>query len=132
MGQRHGKATYDSAARPFLNLSLAAVGTLWETFNDVADGFGINLYEFKEICAELEEELQLNRAKLDKVRVLCRLRYRWREEARGSPDSHLIAHSSIAAFSGPTSPRCLPQRKLLFTSQTDQVRESTVHASRCR
>lgn len=68
MGQRHGKAAYDSAARPFLNLSLAAVGTLWETFNDVADGFGINLYEFKEICAELEEELQLNRAKLDKVR----------------------------------------------------------------
>lgn len=67
MGQRHGKAVYDGAAKPFLNLSLAAVGTLWETFNDVADGFGINLHEFKEICAELGEELQLNRAKLDKV-----------------------------------------------------------------
>ncbi|CAN0372281.1 unnamed protein product, partial [Scytosiphon promiscuus] len=35
MGQRHGKAVYDSAAKPFLNLSLTAVGTLWETFNDV-------------------------------------------------------------------------------------------------
>lgn len=67
MGQRHGKAVYDSAAKPFLNLSLAAVGTLWETFNDVADGFGINRHEFTEICAELGEELQLNRVKLDKV-----------------------------------------------------------------
>eukprot|EP00752_Nemacystus_decipiens_P008508 g7598.t1 len=67
MGQRHGKAVYDSAAKPFLNLSQAAVGTLWETFNDIADGFGINLHEFKEICAELGEELQLNRAKLDKL-----------------------------------------------------------------
>ncbi|CAM9912331.1 unnamed protein product, partial [Ectocarpus sp. 4 AP-2014] len=43
------------------------VGTLWETFNDVADGFGINLHEFLEICSELGEELQLNRAKLDKL-----------------------------------------------------------------
>ncbi|CAM9158468.1 unnamed protein product, partial [Scytosiphon promiscuus] len=67
MGQRHGKAVYDSAAKPFLNLSLTAVGTLWETFNDVADGFGINLYEFQAICAELGEELQLNKAKLDKL-----------------------------------------------------------------
>lgn len=67
MGQRHGKAVYDGAAKPFLNLSLAAVGTLWETFNDVADGFGINLHEFREICAELGEELKLNRAQLDKV-----------------------------------------------------------------
>lgn len=71
MGQRHGKAVYDGAAKPFLNLSLAAVGTLWETFNDVADGFGINLHEFREICAELGEELKLNRAQLDKVLLLC-------------------------------------------------------------
>lgn len=67
MGQRHGKAVYDHAARPFVNLSFAAVGTLWETFNDVADGFGINLHEFREICSELGEELQLNRAKVDQV-----------------------------------------------------------------
>lgn len=67
MGQKHGKAVYDEDAKTFLNLSFAAIGTLWETFNDVADGFGINLYEFREICAELGEELQLNRAKLDKV-----------------------------------------------------------------
>lgn len=67
MGQKHGKAVYDSAARPFLNLSFAAIGTLWETFNDVADGFGINLHEFNEICSELGEELLLNRAQLDKV-----------------------------------------------------------------
>lgn len=67
MGQKHGKAVYDNAARPFLNLSFAAIGTLWETFNDVADGFGINLHEFNEICSELGEELLLNRAQLDKV-----------------------------------------------------------------
>lgn len=67
MGQRHGKAVYDNAAKPFLNLSLTAVGTLWETFNDVADGFGINLHEFQAICAELGEELQFNKARLDKV-----------------------------------------------------------------
>lgn len=67
MGQKHGKAVYDEAARPFVNLSAAAVGTLWETFNDVADGFGINVHEFKAICAELAEELQLNRAKIDKA-----------------------------------------------------------------
>lgn len=67
MGQKHGKAVYAKAATPFLNLSSAAVGTLWETFNDVADGFGINLHEFREICGELGEELQLKRAQLDKV-----------------------------------------------------------------
>ena len=67
MGQKHGKAIYHEDAKPFLNLSFAAVGTLWETFNNVADSFGINLYEFREICGELAEELQLNRAKLDKV-----------------------------------------------------------------
>lgn len=67
MGQKNGKAVYDEAARPFLNLSFAAIGTLWETFNDVADGFGINLHEFREICSELGEELVFNRAQLDKV-----------------------------------------------------------------
>lgn len=72
MGQRHGKAVYDHAARPFVNLSFAAVGTLWETFNDVADGFGINLHEFREICSELGEELQLNRAKVDQVHTAAR------------------------------------------------------------
>lgn len=59
---------YDKAAGPFLNLSAAGVGTLWETFNDVADGFGININEFRTICMELKEEMQVNRAKLDKVR----------------------------------------------------------------
>lgn len=67
MGQRHGKAVYDEAARPFVNLSAAAVGTLWETFNDVAEGFGINVHELRAICSELGEEMQMNRAQLDKV-----------------------------------------------------------------
>ncbi|CAM9890638.1 unnamed protein product [Choristocarpus tenellus] len=66
MGQKAGKAIYRAESRPFVNLTLAGVTTLWETFNDVADGFGINVHEFKEICAELAEELQLNRVKIDK------------------------------------------------------------------
>ncbi|CAM9719268.1 unnamed protein product, partial [Discosporangium mesarthrocarpum] len=65
MGQKHGKAIYKEVSRPFLNLSLGGVNTLWEAFNDIADGFGINIHEFKEICAELAEELQLNRVKID-------------------------------------------------------------------
>lgn len=67
MGQKHGKAIYDESAKPFINLSFAAVGTLWEAFNDVADGFGINFHEFRVICSVLGEELQLNMVKLDKV-----------------------------------------------------------------
>jgi hypothetical protein len=31
----------------------------------VADGFGVSLHEFKEIMAELTDELGLNRAKMD-------------------------------------------------------------------
>jgi hypothetical protein len=43
----------------------AAIESLWEAFNDVADGFGITLYEFQEICAELTNELGVNRVKMD-------------------------------------------------------------------
>ena len=43
----------------------AAIESLWEAFNDVADGFGITLFEFQEICAELAGELGVNRVKMD-------------------------------------------------------------------
>ncbi|GMH75277.1 hypothetical protein TrLO_g13994 [Triparma laevis f. longispina] len=65
MGQKHGKAVYNEAAIPFINLPFAAIESLWEAFNDVADGFGITLFEFQEICAELASELGVNRVKMD-------------------------------------------------------------------
>lgn len=46
-------------------VSLPSVEAIWEAFNDLADGFGVSLYEFKEICAELADELGMNRAKID-------------------------------------------------------------------
>ena len=46
-------------------MPLASIEALWEAFNDVADGFGITLFEFQEICAELAPELGVNRTKMD-------------------------------------------------------------------
>jgi hypothetical protein len=48
-----------------VTVSLPAIEALWEAFNDLADGFGVALYEFKEIMAELTDELGLNRVKMD-------------------------------------------------------------------
>jgi WD40 repeat protein len=65
MGQKAGKAAYADAARPFLNLSPTALAALWDSFNDVADGFGLSSREVQQICAILQDELQLPRCKLD-------------------------------------------------------------------
>ena len=54
MGQTVGRAQYAEDALPFVNLQKNAVYDLWESFNDVAEGFGINLEEFKEICSVLQ------------------------------------------------------------------------------
>ena len=54
MGQVLGRATYSEDALPFVNLQKNAVYDLWESFNDVAEGFGVNLEEFKEICSVLQ------------------------------------------------------------------------------
>ena len=54
MGQVVGRALYTEDALPFVNLQKNAVYDLWESFNDVAEGFGINLEEFKEICSVLQ------------------------------------------------------------------------------
>jgi hypothetical protein len=48
-----------------LSVSLPAIEALWEAFNDLADGFGVSQYEFKEICAEVVSEMGLNRVKMD-------------------------------------------------------------------
>lgn len=46
-------------------VSLPAIEALWEAFNDLADGFGVSQYEFKEICAEVVSEMGVNRVKMD-------------------------------------------------------------------
>ena len=67
MGQKLGKATFAEASRPFLNLSFAAIEAMWDTFNNVADGFGINAQEFEEICAELGTELDVPKERMDEL-----------------------------------------------------------------
>lgn len=41
----------------FANLPHKAIASLWQNFNDYADGFGITKSEFIEICADLREDL---------------------------------------------------------------------------
>jgi len=65
-GQKFGKATYDPKTRVFINVSPGAIEALWESFNDVADGFGINLCEMQMICQDLTAELELDRSMLNK------------------------------------------------------------------
>ncbi|TMW58376.1 hypothetical protein Poli38472_009935 [Pythium oligandrum] len=64
MGQLHGKAAYAQAATPFLNASEKDVNKLWEAFNDVAEGFGLNQDEMCEICRSLMPTLEIH-AKID-------------------------------------------------------------------
>ena len=54
MGQRLGKAQVAEPVRPFLNLDRTSVYQVWEAFNDVAEGFGINVEELTEILMVLQ------------------------------------------------------------------------------
>jgi Ca2+-binding EF-hand superfamily protein len=67
MGQKLGRAEFIEEARPFLNLPSDSVRKLWDAFNDVAEGFGLNSDEFKTICeaAKLHEFLATSRTELD-------------------------------------------------------------------
>ena len=65
-GQMVGKAKWDPRARIFMNLPPGAINALWESFNDVADGFGISLCEMQLICQELTTELEISRSALNK------------------------------------------------------------------
>ena len=65
-GQMVGKAEWDPRARIFMNLPPGAINALWESFNDVADGFGISLCEMQLICQELTTELEISRSALNK------------------------------------------------------------------
>lgn len=68
MGQLHGKAAYLSAASPFLNASEKDVNKLWEAFNDVAEGFGLNVDELSEICRTMQASLEIHaRAEMDQL-----------------------------------------------------------------
>ncbi|OWZ14376.1 Microtubule-associated protein [Phytophthora megakarya] len=60
MGQLQGKATYVKATTSFLNLSERDVNKLWESFNDVAEGFGLNQDEFVEICRSMQQTLEIH------------------------------------------------------------------------
>ena len=65
-GQKVGKANYDSQTRLFVNVSPGAIEALWESFNDVSDGFGISSYEMQVICQELASELEVGIPLLNK------------------------------------------------------------------
>ena len=55
MGQVIGRAELIEPVQPFVNLDRLAVYELWEAFNDIAEGFGLNVDEFAEICTALQE-----------------------------------------------------------------------------
>ena len=46
-------------------VSFAAIEAMWDTFNNVADGFGINCQEFQEIVGELGTELDIPKDRMD-------------------------------------------------------------------
>jgi WD40 repeat protein/Ca2+-binding EF-hand superfamily protein len=64
MGQIQGKAVFDDSAKPFLNLSEKAMQELWQTFNIVADNWGVNEEQFSAICVKLSDELETPAAAL--------------------------------------------------------------------
>eukprot|EP00814_Leptocylindrus_danicus_P009417 CAMPEP_0116006440 /NCGR_PEP_ID=MMETSP0321-20121206/1730_1 /TAXON_ID=163516 /ORGANISM="Leptocylindrus danicus var. danicus, Strain B650" /LENGTH=2265 /DNA_ID=CAMNT_0003474995 /DNA_START=74 /DNA_END=6868 /DNA_ORIENTATION=- len=49
MGQTIGRVSINSEAQPFVNLPHKTVQELWEAFNDVAEGFGLNIDEFQDM-----------------------------------------------------------------------------------
>jgi Ca2+-binding EF-hand superfamily protein len=59
MGQKVGKASFDDAAAPFLNLPAPAVSRLWRSFNLSAETWGLSVAPFVSICAELAKDLGL-------------------------------------------------------------------------
>ena len=52
MGQRVGKGAFVPEAANFLNLPFDVVMRMWTAFNDIAEGFGLSLEEFTNICTD--------------------------------------------------------------------------------
>ena len=65
MGQQVGKADVVEPARPFVNLPRVACQRLWESFHDVAEGFGLQLDELQEICYVLDRVMATEKNQLD-------------------------------------------------------------------
>eukprot|EP01032_Pedospumella_encystans_P026091 gene26091-29473_t len=49
MGQTLGRAPLPAGCKRFLSLPRSCVYELWESFNDIAEGFGLTIEEFQEI-----------------------------------------------------------------------------------
>ena len=97
MGQRIGRCTLLVAADPFTNLPRKAIAHLWQTFNDVADGFGVSVDELVEICTDLKDELNVSRlAIIEKTTALFEV---LDTDRNGLVDA-LEFISTIAALSG--------------------------------
>ena len=94
MGLTVGRAVFQEGALPFVNLQRNAVYDLWESFNDVAEGFGINMEEFKEICSVLQAPLgNMRKPALER---LCETMF---EDILDSDNNGLIdALETLAAF----------------------------------
>ncbi|KAG3112607.1 Echinoderm microtubule-associated protein-like 6 [Phytophthora idaei] len=68
MGQLQGKATYLKCTTSFLNASERDVNKLWESFNDVAEGFGLSQDELVEICRSMQQTLEIHaRSEMDQL-----------------------------------------------------------------
>eukprot|EP00937_MAST-01D_sp_MAST-1D-sp2_P003926 g3926.t1 len=68
MGQTIGKAAIVPEAKKFVNLPKDAVDQLWESFNDVAEGFGLSIEEFLEITrTALKDTMELSDKKIDQL-----------------------------------------------------------------
>jgi microtubule-associated protein-like 6 len=50
MGQTLGRAPLPEGCQRFLNLPRSCIYELWESFNDIAEGFGLTIEEFQDIC----------------------------------------------------------------------------------
>jgi microtubule-associated protein-like 6 len=68
MGQVMGRAVLRDECLPFVVYQRESIYSLWESFNDVAEGFGINVDEFKEICSVLQASLgHIRKAALERI-----------------------------------------------------------------
>jgi Ca2+-binding EF-hand superfamily protein len=65
MGQQVGKANIIEIVQPFVNLPRVACQRLWESFHDVAEGFGLQLDELQEICYVLDRVMATEKDQLD-------------------------------------------------------------------
>ena len=65
MGQTVGKAPLHPSSLPFLNLPRSTIIELWESYNDIAEGFGLTLAEFQDILqTSLKEYLGVSDKRL--------------------------------------------------------------------